>query len=308
MTTTEISLLYFHTHLASHATRVGECDQLYQRSRRGDVTRVFRGCFVDTTYWLSLDAADRHRALAHLAALRFDDDLVFSHRTAAALYRLPVLGPWPARVHVAGHPGAASDRSAALARHALGVSNASVRIDGLQVTPLAVTVAQLAAVERFAAGVVVADAALRRPGLSTADLQAAARAIPRYHGRSRAISVAEFADGRADRPGESISRCSMLAAGLTLPELQVELVGASGGRYFADFYWREFGLIGEFDGAAKYKDPEFLRGRTPEQALLDEKYREDDLRAAKHGFSRWGWKVALSPPLLGAQLRSAGVR
>jgi len=100
----------------------------------------------------------------------------------------------------------------------------------------------------------------------------------------------------------------MRSAGIPTPELQVELYGASGKRYFADFYWRDLRLIGEFDGVAKYKDPKFLRGRTPEQALLDEKTREDDLRAAQHGFSRWGWDVALSPARLAAQLRKAGVR
>ena len=98
----------------------------------------------------------------------------------------------------------------------------------------------------------------------------------------------------------------MFSAGISMPQLQVELFGASGKRYFADFYWPELRLIGEFDGVAKYKDPEFLRGRTPEQALLDEKAREDDLRAARHGFSRWGWGVATSPSRLSTQLRAAG--
>jgi hypothetical protein len=308
MTTPAIENLLFHAHLARHATRLGERDALYQRLRRGEITRVFRGCFVDTSVWGSLPPAERHRALAHLAAACFGDELVFSHRTAAALYRLPVLGPWPARVHVAGRRGAASDRTATLARHSLGIAVASTRIDGLRMTPLAVTVAQLAAVESFASGVVVADAALRKPGISRADLQSAAHAISLHHGGARALAVADFTDERADRPGESLSRVSMRACGFAMPDLQVELYGASGNRYFADFYWPELRLIGEFDGAAKYRDPEYLRGRTPEQALLDEKAREDDLRAADHNFSRWGWKVALSPALLGAQLCRAGVR
>ena len=317
MITLDVSELLSHSHLVRFATNVGERDALYQRFRRGELTRALRGCYVYATYWAELAPRDRHRALAQLSALAFGYDLVFSHRTAAALWRLPVLGAWPARVHIAGTPGGGVHRSATLARHTLGIEIASELIDGLRVTPLAATVAQIAASERFAAGVVVADAALRRathplPSLHSSvtreDLVTAASKVSLNHGGARALSVAVFADGRADRPGESLSRANMLAAGVAKPELQVELRGASGNKYFADFYWREHRLIGEFDGAAKYSDPEFLRGRTPAEALLDEKAREDDLRAADHRFSRWGWNVALSPARLGAQLRVAGLR
>lgn len=317
MTTLDTSDLHDRTYLVRYATNVGERDALYQRFRRGEVTRVIRGCYVDSAYWAALGSGDRHRALAQLSVLVFGDELVFSHRTAAALWRLPVLGEWPARVHTAGPRGGAAHRSATLARHALGIEIASELVDGLRLTPLAVTVAQIAASESFASGLVVADAALRRrshlvsgltSSVTAAELAHAADAVALNHGGARARSVAAFADGRADRPGESISRASMRAAGLTMPELQVELYGASGKRYFADFYWRELMLIGEFDGAAKYSNLEFLRGRTPAQALLDEKEREDDLRAARHGFSRWGWQVARSPARLSAQLRMAGVR
>jgi len=317
MTSHEITELHSRTHLVRHASNVGARDQLYQRAKRGEVIRVLRGCYVEANYWSSLGEGSRHRAKAHLAQLAFGDDLVFSHLTAAALWRLPILGRWPNRVEVAGMPGRASHRSATLARHAFGIQEAHERAEGLRLTPLAVTVAQVAAAHPFANGVVVADAALRRAthpvaGLvstvTPADLVTSAAAIPRNRGGVRALSVAEFADGRADRPGESMSRVSIRAAGLAMPQLQTALYGATGLRYFGDFYWPSLRLIGEFDGKAKYSDPVFLHGRTPEQALLDEKSREDDLRAAGYRFCRWGWDVALSPIRLGALLRNAGVR
>ena len=309
--------LLSHTFLVRHLTNLGVRDGLYQRARRGEVTRVHRGCFVDSAYWGALPLADRHRAMAHLAALSFGNDLVFCHLTAAAMWRLPVLGAWPERVHVAGKPGYGSHSSATLARHAQGIDPAAHTIDGLQVTSLALTVAQVAADQGFACGVVVADAAMRRsihpfPGLDSAvtraDLVTAASSIALNHGGRRAQSVAEFADGSADRPGESMSRVSMRAAGITPPQLQVVVYGASGARYVVDFYWPALKQIGEFDGQLKYRDPEFLRGRTPEQALADEKAREDDLRAAGYKVCRWGWAVALSPARLAAHLRLAGVR
>lgn len=92
-----------------------------------------------------------------------------------------------------------------------------------------------------------------------------------------------------------------------MPVLQQGVVGASGKTYFVDFWWPGSNLVGEFDGKAKYRDPEFLRGRTPEQALLDEKAREDDIRAAGYRMSRRGWDIAMSPSRLRAHLVAAGL-
>jgi hypothetical protein len=164
----------------------------------------------------------------------------------------------------------------------------------------------------------MADAALRRTEhprdglpltfLTREGLFREAADLPLRQASAKVRRVIEFADAAADRPGESMSRVSMRAAGITAPRLQEPLFGASGRRYFVDFWWPEFRVIGEFDGRGKYRDPEFLGGRTPLQALDDEKAREDDLRAAGNGVARWGWDTALSPRLLAAKLASAGVR
>lgn len=306
MTTPALDALLEHTTFTRHLVTPGERAALYARAKTGSLTKILPGCYIRSTYWAALTPHSRHCALAHLAALTTSTELEFSHLTAAALWRLPAVGRWPSRAHVAGPRGSSADASSKLVRHASGFDPDAVVIDGLRVSSLAVTVAQVAATEPFATAVVTADAALRQHPATK--LIRAAAAVPKYHGRARALAVATFADGRADRPGESISRVSMRAARLPMPELQAPLYGASGARYVVDFYWPHRRLIGEFDGAAKYRDPEFLRGRTPEQALADEKYREDDLRAASHGMSRWGWKLANSPALLAQHLRRAGLR
>ena len=144
--------------------------------------------------------------------------------------------------------------------------------------------------------------------LGRVDLYSELAGVPLRQGTAKIREVIEFADGAADRPGESLSRVSMVRAGITMPLLQAPLRGASGKQYFVDFWWPTFNVIGEFDGRDKYRLPEFLRGRTPEQALHDEKLREDDLRAAGHGMSRWLWEVAVSPRKLAAHLAIAGVR
>ncbi|MBK4348876.1 hypothetical protein [Lacisediminihabitans changchengi] len=191
-------------------------------------------------------------------------------------------------------------------------------IDGLRVTSLARTVVDMAAVASFPAAVAMADAALRRTeypsarvpltALTCDGLLAEAKKVALRHGSARIKRVIEFADGRADRPGESLSRVNIHLAGLPAPELQVPMRGASGRRYVVDFWWPQFNLIGEFDGKAKYLDPQFLGGRTSQQAVYDEKVREDDLRATSKSMSRWPWEIAVSPERLRAWLVQAGMR
>ncbi|MBD4808323.1 hypothetical protein GUG05_12420, partial [Xanthomonas citri pv. citri] len=61
-----------------------------------------------------------------------------------------------------------------------------------------------------------------------------------------------------------------------------------GGRLIrSDFYFADYDHVGEFDGTGKYFDPDILNGRTPEQALLEEKDRADALRRQVSGLSRW---------------------
>ena len=228
MSRLELSELFGHATFASQLATPGERGALYASVRSGRIYRIGPGCFIHAAYWTSLSAVARHQARAHLAAA-VDDSLEFSHLTAAAMWRLPVIGDWPPQVHVSGEPDSSARKTATLARHSLGHDPDAVTIDGLHVASLAVTVAQVAASEPFATGVVIADAALHSH--RSLDLLPASLAVPLFHGRARAIEVARFADGDADRPGESISRVSMLAAGLPIPELQVVIHGASGKRY-----------------------------------------------------------------------------
>jgi hypothetical protein len=253
---------------------------LLARTRRGELERLFPGIYVETNLWMSLDRHAKYRLrIEAVNTLGAGRDFVMSHESAAALWRLPRIAPWPDRIHVLERSSGAGRATSKLIRHPAGVPQHAQILDGIRVTDLA-----------------------------RADLLDELRRIPLTHGRAKARRAIEFADGRADRPGESISRVSMSIAGLPAPQLQVEVRGASGRLYIVDFWWPQCAHIGEFDGRYEYTDPEFLRGRTPEQALIDEKAREDDLRAAGNGMSRWTWEVARSPQRLQKLLRAAGIR
>ncbi len=307
-----------HIILTRDLATPGERSDFCRRARRGDYVAVRPGAYVPADQWHGLGAAEQHLTRVRANLVFSDRDLVFSHHSAAVLWRLPWFGELPARVHVVDEKATGGRSTSVLARHAIGVPTAVERIDGVGLTTLARTVSDVASVATFAQSVVVADAALRRSEhpiaavpetrVTREDLLRELDHVPLRHGQVKARRAIEFADGAADRPGESLSRTNMLLAGLTMPRLQKCLRGASGKVYWVDFWWPEFRLIGEFDGKAKYTEAQFLGGRTPSQALYDEKKREDDLRATGKGFTRWPWEVAISMPRLRHHLQAAGVR
>jgi hypothetical protein len=304
--------------LVREITIPGDRSAFFAAARRGEYTALWKGVYVSSDPWSSMGADARYRLRITAADALSRDRIVVSNESAAALWRLPSPTPWPAAVHVV-QPQASGTRSTLMfTRHSVGLPQNSAEIDGMRVTSLAKTVVDVASTKSFSLAVTMADAALRRTkhplkGLPRTvvtqnDLLAELDDIHLRCGSVKALRVIEFADGRSDRPGESMSRVSMQIAGLPMPQLQVRLVGASGQVYFVDFWWPQFNLIGEFDGSVKYTDAQFLRGRTPEQALADEKFREDDLRATGRRMSRWGWNLATSPLALRTHLIAAGIR
>lgn len=304
-------------HLTRQLLTPGDRSVFFAAVARGELIALFRGVYIEAPLWNVLGEDQKYRARIKAVSLIAHADAVFSHHSAAALWRLPIVGSWPIKAHTVG-PRAAGGRSTNMfERHGFGVVRESAVIDQLTVTTLERTVADMAACLSFAAGVALADAALRRTAhplasvprtlITSDDLFRELDGIPLTHGSAKSRRVIEFADGKSDRPGESVSRANMHCLGIQAPQLQVELAGASGRIYIVDFWWPQFNMIGEFDGNLKYTDPGFLGGRPPEQALIDEKRREDDLRAAGHGMTRWHWQIAYSANRLRAHLTAAGI-
>lgn len=296
----------------------GEREQFFAQVRKGAYVPVLRGVYVTAQLWSDTGVDERYLMRVHAAALRADEDLVFSHHSALALWRLPWVGRWPTSIHVTQEIATGGRSNATFSRHTVGVPKVLERIDGLTVTMIERTVVDIARTSTFAQAVVVADAALRRTTHPSESVPRSAatretlfsemETLPIRHGTAKIRAVIDFADGKADRPGESLSRVNMRKAHLPAPQLQVKIRGASGREWIVDFYWPTCRLVGEFDGEAKYTDPVFLRGRTPQRALMEEKEREDDIRAAGYGLTRWGWDKARSPILLRNHLVAAGLQ
>ncbi|MBG6179691.1 hypothetical protein [Arthrobacter sp. CAN_A1] len=99
----------------------------------------------------------------------------------------------------------------------------------------------------------------------------------------------------------------MALLGIESPELQATFTDAHGFVAQTDFYWRERRLIGEFDGLVKYQKPEYMGGRSASQRVVDEKIREDRLRALGFTVARWIWEDVYKPERLLSLLVSKGL-
>jgi very-short-patch-repair endonuclease len=288
-------------------------DGLHEALASGKLRRVIRGVYLRDHIAAQRSLRSAHRDLAYAHELLTPGRHVFSHATAAALWRLPRVGAWPPIVHTSA-PYATGGRSEGrIKRHIVGVPEID-RIDGLAVTPLMRTVVDIARSEGFLAGILVADRALRgfdgmaptRTAVGIDELRDAAAMTSPGRGSAVAREVALFADGLAGSPGESLSRVRMRELRVAPPELQREFTDREG-RMIVDFCWPAHRVIGEFDGVAKYLREEWTDGRTASEVVVDEKWREDRLRRQGWTVVRWGWVEALAINRLRAVLADVGI-
>ncbi len=95
--------------------------------------------------------------------------------------------------------------------------------------------------------------------------------------------------------------------GFEVPDLQHEYRLADGRRFRSDFRWPSIRLAGEFDGHLKYRAGEARGGRSVEQVVIEEKEREDAVRATGDGMLRSVWGDLRDPRLLRHKLEAAEV-
>lgn len=286
----------------------------------GDLLRLHRGAYASAEEWAQLWPEGRH--LLKVLAVRSaspGSGPVFTHASAAVLWGLPLHGVGDLPVQVLVDGARHSRITAGVVRRDMRVAEGDiVRIDGIRVTSPNRTVFDVARSMREETGVACADAALRRASVigQTMDADAAAAwhenvmslALPGLRGVRRARRVIEFADGRAQLPGESVSRLQLDRLGYSNVGLQVPVTGSAGDSYWLDFAFRRSRAFGEFDGAEKYTDAALRAGATEADVVLREKRREDDIRGVTGWrFARWGYEHIGSPDALGSRLAAFGI-
>lgn len=247
---------------------------------------------------------------------------IVSHETAAELHGMPHLNSRRAR-----RDEQAITITTPQAMHELGLGYRTVAapvpgeqvtlIDGLPVTNVWRTAVDVARMSDLATGLAIIDALARRSISETLgstenlryevadpfradvvrrNLYAVTDGMRKWFGVARARRAIQLLDPGSESILESISRAGMIEFGLPSPRCGVPIrVGRS--VKWLDFYWEEFRVAGEADGAVKYESNERM-------VLFDEKRREDQLRAMGVYVVRWTWADAHPRPYEMARLIS----
>jgi hypothetical protein len=282
-----------------------------QRREGTAYTRIGRGVYVERARWDALDERDRHLVQVWAAIPRLLPGAVFANESALLLHGVRLLGRVPPRVVIGSPERTRVDRRSPWTEH--HPLPPGTRTDA-QLGPYAVPVLDLAAAAAavarsmsFRAAVVVLDQVLRR-GVARAEIAALLARGPR-RGTAAAEAALEFADARSDSVGESLARIVLHEAGAPVPVLQHRFRSPEGLHALVDFWFPDQGVVVEYDGAVKYRDSGTRGGRTAEQVVIDEKHREDWIRALSdvRGFVRLTARDLRSRAFVAATLRSAGV-
>lgn len=235
--------------------------------------------------------------------------LVACRETAAAVWGLASLGLPPERVHLLDTRASTTQTTRHAVKHRGALEESEVHEScGILVTSPARTALDLAAHSARRPAVVALDDGYRQGLFTAAELLEGLGRRGEHRGAVRAEAAIRFADGRADSPGESLSRLVFDEAGLEPPTLQ-QPFQTRRGRFLVDFWWERAGVVGEFDGEVKYRDRSMRQGRSAEDVVVDEKRREDAIREDPRvrRFVRWTWADVWRPGLVPALLREAGV-
>lgn len=279
-----------------HNTRVAGL--VFSRDRHSSVLRgasaalkpLASGARVRADEWdeLFIDARLRTRVL--VVARRVSAGTgAFGHAAALAQHGLPVFGGRDDHVDYFVGAGCTRHNAGNVRRHHDPLPEEDVVVvQGIRVTTLERTIYDISRLGSLEAALVAFDAALRRVAWIDAtneyDLAAAAafrqgvqRRIAAHSGARgirQARFVAEFADGRAQLPGETLTRLRMWQLCLPAPTLQHRVELGSGRYALLDLALADRQRWLEFDGAIKYTDADMLAGRSVEAVRADQDARQ----------------------------------
>ena len=109
-----------------------------------------------------------------------------------------------------------------------------------------------------------------------------------------AREVLTYADAKAESALESVARLLFIDHGLPCPELQRWIRDpATDAQMRVDMLWREHRVIGEVDGAVKYR----VNSRWSERSLWNEKRRQERLEQLGFRVVRLLWQEIRDNPL-----------
>jgi hypothetical protein len=262
----------------------------------GTLIRLQRNRYVDASLRETLWPESQHLLAVVAAAEEMRDGSGVADASAAVAHGLPLYRHRPTRLEMTALDGWRSSSRAGVLRHEEALSDDDVTtVDGIRCTTLERTVFDVARSLSWEASVALADAALRSATVRERVYDEEAAELWRERMRERlarargmrgvrqAGRVIEFADGRAELPGESVSRVQLVRLGFTDLDLQVPVPSPTGSDYHVDIALRQVKTFWEFDGKGKYLNEAQRAGRSIQDVVLKEKQREDWIR----GTTQW---------------------
>lgn len=318
--------------------------QLHRDFHQGRLVRLRRGVYLPTAEWLSGTAWDRY-ALTTASLGLGGDSPVFCRETGLELWGIGLrdlpetvdfLTPLPQKVGRRPHPALYGDLQTVSRRWAgtasspgpvprgfrdalrMGNSNGYCRVEvpvlGLDLRVQAFDELLLESIHRLAFddAVVILDQVMSRRRTPAAtrtreQLLGLITKLPSDAARRRMADALAAADPLSESIGESWSRALIHRLGFEAPELQYRVMGPYGEVARTDFFWPAARLVGEFDGLVKYLRSQDLSGTDPAKVVVEEKRREDRIRAEGYGVVRWVWEDLRRPERFAALLMRAGV-
>lgn len=243
--------------------------------RTGAWRRIRYGVYTTGEVWGQHEQQGATHRLECAAALRrLGGSPVVSHDSAARLHRLFVPQRPAVGVRLTSPEEFRSGRGYRISAAAVPPADV-VPLDGLRVTTLARTLADVGREWQLPDTVIAADDALADGRVTRAELEAAALAQTHWVGCGGAARALSLARVGAHSPHETLTRLALGAAGLSEPLLQQAVFVGSRLVAVLDMYWPESGVFVECDGMVKYADP--WHGRSAADVLWQEKRRQDAL-------------------------------
>jgi hypothetical protein len=263
---------------AREARRAGyRPDEISSAVRSGRWRALRRGVYIAAERWAEVATDPRMRHLTECSAVLavLGPGPVLSHESAARAHRLVLPRRADETVRLTDLAQWRRGRGYRVARAALPVADV-VGAREFGVTVPARTLVDCAREWSLTDAVTAIDAAIHSGKVTRAQVEAAVLAASHWVGIGSAGRALSLADGRAESPLETCARLTLLAEGLPLPELQVEIHDERGFVGRVDAWYDEAAVAVELDGKVKYLQP--WGGRTPGDVAWDEKRREDRLR------------------------------
>ena len=281
--------------------------QIHDRIQDGRWQRIRHGQYAEAVESSHLPPWDtkalRHRRLIHAVMNSMRPGTVaVSHQSALTLHGVPLWGPDLADVHVTRLDRHRGGRIAGVRHHRGKLTGADLTtVGGLPVTTVARALFEMACISSFESAVVSVDAVRRERPSITPDLERLRATTEHWPGSATARAALDFSVLSSGSVGESRLRVLMHTHDLPVPELQVKFTDAVGIIGRVDFFFAAERTVVEFDGLLKYPDG-------AREALIQEKLREDRLRALGLQVVRITWADLTHPERVIAAVRSAFAR